>query len=503
MPRKPRRPASGSSGQEAGDDYFFGHSFGGSGISGQSGNPPALSWVIEFGPLRADLDYSSYASSGANATTYIPLQPVDDKELDGNSTLILTLEPDKPFGFTQSVYRFKESDGNIQINIAPKPPEGQVNNTFSEAIIIIEDVGITSNSVVQAPIIIFGTNQSERLTGTTGVDILYGGSSLPGNFSSSINDRNTGNDTLEGLAGDDHLYGWDGDDRLDGGAGSDYLLGGMGRDRFELRNPPAATDTNPFTTLTELSDLETDQLENVNVDVIGDFNVAEDTLGIYVGTTNGATIFSQAGLTPNQAITPEQLHIGQQPTTATQRFIYNPVSGLLSFDADGTGASPTQQIALLSPDSVLANTNIVPFDSEVVSSDPSDIPGAINGTNGNDTLKGGSGSDILNGKLGNDTLKGKAGKDTLISGGGSDRLIGNKGRDIFVLETGAGVDRIIDFKDQQDRLELPSTVQFQDLKIIQKGQNTLIRLGSDRLAFLENTRRNLITAADFTPSPLF
>jgi Ca2+-binding RTX toxin-like protein len=504
MPRKPRKPASGSSGQEAGNDYFFGHSFGQSGILGQGVNaPPALSWILDFNPLRADLDYSSYTPSGANATTYIPLQPINDNELDGNSTLIFTIEPDKPFGFTQSVYRFKENDGNVQINIAPKPTGGQVNNTFSEAIIIIEDVGITNNNVVTAPNIIFGTAQSERLTGTAGVDIIYGGSSLSGNFSNSISDRNTGNDILEGLAGDDHLYGWDGDDRLDGGAGSDYLLGGTGRDRFELRNPPAATDINPFTTLTELSDLQTDQLENVNVDVIGDFNVAEDTLGIYIGTTNGATIFSQAGLTPNQAIAPEQFRIGNQPITAAQRFIYDPASGLLSFDADGSGASPTQQIALLLPDLALANTNIVPFNTEVIPPDPPDIPGAINGTNGNDTLIGSGGADILNGKLGNDTLKGKAGKDTLIGGGGSDRLIGNKGRDIFALETGAGVDRIVDFKDQQDRLGLPNTVQFQDLKIIRKGQNTLIRLGSDRLVFLENTQRNLITSADFTPSPIF
>jgi Ca2+-binding RTX toxin-like protein len=491
MPRKPKRPARGSSAQEGGNDYSYPF----------DDSASALRWLPELAALKDEFDYQSYVP---NVTTYIPLDLLIDNKLDGNNTLIWTIEPDKPFGFTQSVYRFKESDGSIQIGISPKPPAGQTNNTFSEAVIIIGDVGIDDNNGVrQTPNIISGTAQSERLTGTAGVDILYGGSVNPANFINSISDRNTGNDTLEGLAGDDHLYGWDGDDRLDGGAGSDYLLGGAGRDRFELRNPPAATDANPITNLNLLTDLEVDQLENVNVDIIGDFNVAEDTLGIYIGTANGATIFSQAGLTPNQEIAPDQLRIGSQATTSIQRFIYDPVSGLFSFDADGSGASPSQQIALLSPDLALANTNILPFNDAEVLPDPTDIPGAINGTNGNDTLTGGSTSDILNGKLGNDALKGKAGKDTLIGGGNSDRLTGNKGRDIFVLETGAGVDRIVDFKDKQDRIGLPSNIQFQDLKIVKKGQNTLIRLGSDRLAFLENTPRNLITAADFTPSPIF
>jgi Ca2+-binding RTX toxin-like protein len=509
MSRKPKRPANGSSGQENNgndSDYFF--------VSGV--DAPALSWVQGNNSSEFDLDYSSYVASGINATTYIPLLLRNDQELDGNNTLIFTLEPNAQFGFTQSVYRFKESDqesdGNIHLNISPKPPSGQINNTFSEAVIIIEDVGITDgNGVVKLPNIIAGTAQSERLTGTSGIDVLYGGSLTPNPH--SLNDRGTGNDILEGLAGDDYLYGWDGDDRLDGGSGRDYLLGGAGRDRFELRNPPAAADANPITTLNELSDVIVDRLRNVNIDVIGDFNPTEDTLGIYVGTANGTTIFNQAGLIPNQAIAPEQLRIGQQATTPAQRFIYNPISGLLSFDADGSGVSKAQQIALLSPDLSLSNTNIVPFNDQVIPPDPdpdpnpnpnpTNIPGAINGTDKNDLLTGGVGADILNGKLGNDTLKGKAGRDILIGGGGSDRLMGNRGNDIFVLETGAGVDRIIDFRDKKDRLGLGSTIRFQDLKIVQKGQNTLIRLGSDRLTFLENTKRNLITAADFTPSPIF
>jgi Ca2+-binding RTX toxin-like protein len=512
MPRQPKRPANGSSGQENNgndSDYFF--------VSGASS--PALSWVQGNNAAQFDLDYSSYVASSINATTYIPLLLQDDHALDGNNTLIFTLKPDAQFGFTQSVYRFKESDresdsdGTIHLDISPKPPSGPI-NTFSEAVIIIEDIGIKdSNGVVKAPNIISGTAQSERLTGTAGVDVIYGGSLSP--TPHTLNDRGTGNDILEGLAGDDHLYGWDGDDRLDGGAGRDYLLGGAGRDRFELRNPPAATDANPITTLNELSDTTVDRLKNVNVDVIGDFNPTEDTLGIYVDTANGTTIFNQAGLTPNQAIAPEQLSIGQQATTPAQRFIYNRVSGLLSFDADGSGASTAQQIALLSPDLFLSNINIVPFNDQVIPPqpyppdppdpiDPTDIPGAINGTNNNDLLMGGVGADILNGKLGNDTLKGKSGKDILVGGGGSDRLTGNKGSDVFVLEAGAGVDRIIDFKDKKDRLSLlSSNIQFQDLKIAQKGQNTLIRLGADRLVFLENTKRNLITAADFTPPPIF
>ena len=65
----------------------------------------------------------------------------------------------------------------------------------------------------------------QKLTGTTMVDVLTGG---------------TGDDLLFGLAAADKLYGGAGDDTLVGGAGADKLWGGAGADVFMF---PLASDS--------------------------------------------------------------------------------------------------------------------------------------------------------------------------------------------------------------------------------------------------------------------
>jgi len=74
----------------------------------------------------------------------------------------------------------------------------------------------------------------------------------------------------------------------------------------------------------------------------------------------------------------------------------------------------------------------------------------INGTEGNNRLKGGSGNDVINGNGGNDRLNGGSGNDTLNGGAGNDELHGGSGNDILnggsgsdELEGGSGNDRLI------------------------------------------------------------
>ncbi|MBF2002255.1 MAG: hypothetical protein IGS38_16230 [Synechococcales cyanobacterium M58_A2018_015] len=122
----------------------------------------------------------------------------------------------------------------------------------------------------------------------------------------------------------------------------------------------------------------------------------------------------------------------------------------------------------------------------------------IEGLGGRDRLSGLGGNDVLLGGAGNDTLLGGNGNDTLFGGAGSDRLTGGRGRDVFALERGPGVDRILDFKDRQDRLGLTAGITLGQLRFIQRGDNLLIRAGNDALAILNNVQRNQISAADFT-----
>lgn len=67
------------------------------------------------------------------------------------------------------------------------------------------------------------------------------------------------------------------------------------------------------------------------------------------------------------------------------------------------------------------------------------------GESGNDTLKGSGGDDLLNGGLGTDTLTGGTGDDALTGGGGPD---------VFVFGRGHGDDRILDFADTRDKIDL-------------------------------------------------
>jgi Ca2+-binding RTX toxin-like protein len=129
---------------------------------------------------------------------------------------------------------------------------------------------------------------------------------------------------------------------------------------------------------------------------------------------------------------------------------------------------------------------------------PTEAADTLTGTEGKDTIDGLGGNDRLSGLGGNDTLIGGAGNDVLIGGLGSDRLTGGRGRDTFALETGAGSDKIFDFKDKQDRLGLAGGITFGQLSFRQRGDNLLIKAGNDSLATLMGVDRNQITQADFT-----
>lgn len=100
------------------------------------------------------------------------------------------------------------------------------------------------------------------------------------------------------------------------------------------------------------------------------------------------------------------------------------------------------------------------------------LANAIDGGAGNDRILGNGGSDTLEGGLGNDTLLGGNQQDTLrggdgddsLSGGsaidildggtGNDTLIGGTGKDDFVFRPGDGTDRITDFTNGDDQLDL-------------------------------------------------
>ncbi|MDB6181961.1 calcium-binding protein [Paracoccus fistulariae] len=76
--------------------------------------------------------------------------------------------------------------------------------------------GLGSDEVLSGRVV-FGQAGDDRITGTSGADLLHGGE---------------GGDQLSGGRGNDRLFGAEGDDQLSAGAGLDRLAGGQGDDVF-------------------------------------------------------------------------------------------------------------------------------------------------------------------------------------------------------------------------------------------------------------------------------
>jgi VCBS repeat-containing protein len=146
---------------------------------------------------------------------------------------------------------------------------------------------------------------AENVTGTAAADVLKGGS---------------GKDTFKGGAGSDMLYG---------GSGNDKLWGDKGKDVFVF-------DTMLGTSSTD---------RKVNFDTIKDFSVRDDS--IYLDNT----IFKKLGSgTPSN---PKQLSkafftIGDKAKDNNDYIVYNDKTGVLSYDADGSGRGKAIEIAQLS-----------------------------------------------------------------------------------------------------------------------------------------------------------
>ena len=153
---------------------------------------------------------------------------------------------------------------------------------------------------------ITGNVRDNELEGGEGDDTIYGGGR---------------DDEIRGGSGRDTLYG-DGDsDTLYGGANLDVLIGGAGADHFVF-DTAFAPD---------------------NVDIIADFNVADDT--IYLENLVFRGLAMQGDLARD--LTADEFRIGSAAQDATDRVIYNSTTGALLHDRDGTGAAAAVQFATL------------------------------------------------------------------------------------------------------------------------------------------------------------
>ena len=171
-----------------------------------------------------------------------------------------------------------------------------------------------------------GTAAAAVVTGTTALNIdaslVANGLTLTGNSGANTLTGTGYADRISGGAGNDTLNGGAGNDTLIGRAGNDTLTGGNGADRFVFNFALSATS---------------------NKDTITDFTSGTDkiqlskavmtALGSTLGTLATGQFWSGAGVTAG--------HDGDD------RIVYNTTTGILYYDADGSGAGAAVQIALL------------------------------------------------------------------------------------------------------------------------------------------------------------
>ncbi|WP_019904388.1 M57 family metalloprotease [Methylobacterium sp. 77] len=153
----------------------------------------------------------------------------------------------------------------------------------------------------------------ENITGGKGADTLVG---------SGVSN------VLRGGAGQDAISGEAGNDLIYGGAGSDVLSGGSGGDRFYF-------DT---------------KIGRTNVDTLTDFKVRLDTIvlddDIFTALNDGT-------------LSASEFRIGTGARDSSDHMIYDVASGLLSYDADGSGAGAQVAFAHLKANLALTYTDFL------------------------------------------------------------------------------------------------------------------------------------------------
>ncbi|MFN9259386.1 calcium-binding protein, partial [Microcystis sp.] len=140
---------------------------------------------------------------------------------------------------------------------------------------------------------------------------------------------NTLNNIITGNSGNNILNGGTGIDTLIGGTGNDTITGGAGSDRFTFNNRNEGIDT--------ITDFLSSQGDKITVSAAG----------------------FGGGLAAETAITAEQFVLGTTALNASNRLIYNTITGDLFFDGDGTGTLAAIQIATLSSKPTLTASDIL------------------------------------------------------------------------------------------------------------------------------------------------
>ncbi len=268
---------------------------------------------------------------GSAAPTYMLGQAGDDDLSGGagNDTLYGSYGNDVMFGEDGNDQLWGEQDADYMEGGAGNDTldggtgidtliGGAGNDTYYlgyDAVDVIDDKGLTTDvdTVIMPYQLTSYTLPTDIENGT--IDGT-GASDLTGNGGDNTLKGNSGNNQLIGAVGRDMLFAGGGDDVVIGGDGNDTLEGGLGIDVFRF-----------------------DSALTSGFDTINDFTPADDTIQLE------NAIFTKLTLVGTLAAA--RFVNGTAALDANDNVIYNPSTGVVSYDADGSGVGAAVQIALL------------------------------------------------------------------------------------------------------------------------------------------------------------
>jgi serralysin len=291
---------------------------------------------------------------------------------------------------------------------------GTGNVTVARGTVIEEYVAGSGNDTV------VGNQVANRLVGNSGNDSLSGAG---------------GNDTLEGGAGNDTLDGGQGVDRLVGGAGNDvFVIGQAGDVVVELAR--GGTDlvrsdiSHTLAAQVEILELMGSAAVNGTGNELANRIVGNAAANSLSGGAGDDTLEGGAGADTLIGGEGRDRLVGGE---GGDTYILGD-AGDTVVEVAGGGTDVVQ--------SGLSQTLAAQVEHLVLTGGA-----AVNGT-GNEL------ANRLTGNAAANTLSGRAGRDTLDGGAGNDTLTGGIGEDVFVFAVGAGRDRITDFADDIDSLQI-------------------------------------------------
>ena len=322
------------------------------------------------------------------------------------------------------------------------------------------------------------SNMTERVTqiGNVGDDILIGGSGSDQQTGGVGNDQisgGDGNDRITGGLGADELFGGSGNDTIYADAQDTVISGGEGSDRVIVQGPDdfsidqAATgvervDASSGNDLLDASGMDTraTQYGNSGDDVLTGGSGDDIQYGgqgndsIFGGDGNDRITGNEGaddlrGEGGNDTIYADELDVVHYSGDFSDYEITDRGNGRITVtdlrdgSPDGTDTVFNGKTLQFADGVATIGESDIEFEAGATAPEPEDYEyseNIVEGTNGNNRLRGTSGTDIISGGDGNDNITG---------GDGADELRGGEGNDTIYTD---GLDTVLDGGDGNDRL---------------------------------------------------